>query len=218
MVGLAFPMLIVGGKLAGGAIKMPSRPTLKELARLAGVSTSTASLVMRDSPLVAEATRQRVLTTAGMLGYVCRPQCRQPSDTSISYHRARRVRHHQSLLCEFTAGIEAACERSGWVTFLCNSAESLQRQEIFLRRMHEQNVEGIIISPAAGTSPANIRALHDAGLPCVQALRYLRGMNLDFAGVDSPSGGWRRQPNTSSPWGIARIAFVGGGWEHIGDA
>ena len=189
---------------------MLPRITLRDLARLAGVSTSTTSLVMRDSPLVAEATRRRILKMARDLGYV-----RNRSAANL------RTRHSHTVglvVCditnpfyaEFTAGIEAACERGGWVTFLGNSAESLERQEMFLQRMHEQGVEGIIISPAEGTAPSTIRKLQEAGLPCVQALRYLRGFTHDFVGVDSRLGVALATEHLIA-LGHRRIAFIGGG-------
>ncbi|MHA6629955.1 LacI family DNA-binding transcriptional regulator [Pseudonocardia sichuanensis] len=48
---------------------MSSRPTLAAVAARAGVSPSTASLAFADSPRVAPATRERVLTAAAELGY-----------------------------------------------------------------------------------------------------------------------------------------------------
>ena len=189
---------------------MPQQATLKDLAVRAGVSTSTASLVMRGSPLVADATRTRVLKAARALGYVY--------NRSAANLRTRRSHTVGLVVCditnpfyaEFTAGVEAASDRMGWVTFLCNSAESLHRQEMFLRRMHEQGVEGIIIAPAAGTPPSVIEDLSRAGLPCVQALRYLRGINHDFAGVDSRLGMALATEHLIA-MGHRKIAFIGGG-------
>lgn len=187
---------------------MTPRATLKDLASRAGVSTSTASLVMRNSPLVADATRNRVLKVAQALGYAC--------NRNAAHLRTRHTHTLGLVVCditnpfyaEFTAGIEAACEKVGWVTFLCNSAESTVRQSVFLQRMREQNVEGIVISPAAGTLPADIRVLTTAGLSCVQALRYLPGLSQDYAGVDSRLGMAMATEHLIG-LGHRRIAFVG---------
>ncbi|HXZ15699.1 MAG TPA: LacI family DNA-binding transcriptional regulator, partial [Roseiarcus sp.] len=46
------------------------RPTVKDIARHAGVSPATVSLVLRNSPLVAEATRAGVQLSIDSLGYV----------------------------------------------------------------------------------------------------------------------------------------------------
>jgi LacI family transcriptional regulator len=48
----------------------PARLTLRELATHSGVSRATVSLVLRNSPLVAEKTRLRVRATMAALGYV----------------------------------------------------------------------------------------------------------------------------------------------------
>ena len=46
------------------------RVTVTDLARAAGVSRSTVSLVLRDSPLVKRETRRRVEEAIDRLGYV----------------------------------------------------------------------------------------------------------------------------------------------------
>src|SRR4051794_12694432 len=48
----------------------PGRITLREVAADASVSRATASLVVRNSPLIAQETRQRVLDSMSRLGYV----------------------------------------------------------------------------------------------------------------------------------------------------
>jgi len=49
---------------------MGARITLKEIAKHAGVSPATVSLVLRDSPLVAKPTRKRIQSSIDTLGYV----------------------------------------------------------------------------------------------------------------------------------------------------
>ena len=111
------------------------RPTVKDIARHAGVSAATVSLVLRNSPLVAAATRAGVQSSMDSLGYV--------------YHRAAanlrmRLTHTVGLvICEITnpfyaelaAGIDDALDQAGWVAFVANTAESPTRQSS-LHRPH----------------------------------------------------------------------------------
>lgn len=60
-----------------------TRPTLADVAARAGVSVSTASLVFSGRGPVADATRERVLTAAGELGYA------GPDPTARSLRRGR---------------------------------------------------------------------------------------------------------------------------------
>ena len=46
------------------------RVTLQQVAKHAGVSTSTASLIVRNNPRISEATRKKVLKSMRELGYV----------------------------------------------------------------------------------------------------------------------------------------------------
>ena len=51
------------------SIEKPKRPTLRDVAREAGVSYQTVSRVINNESHVSEATRSRVLKTIETLGY-----------------------------------------------------------------------------------------------------------------------------------------------------
>lgn len=61
---------------AGGAERASAKPTITDVARLAGVSKKTVSRVINRSPLLGAETRDRVLEVIGTLGYVPNPQAR----------------------------------------------------------------------------------------------------------------------------------------------
>lgn len=52
------------------------KPTINDIARIAGVSKKTVSRVINDSPLLTEDTRQKVKAVIAELGYVPNPQAR----------------------------------------------------------------------------------------------------------------------------------------------
>ena len=150
---------------------MGARVTLKDIAQHAGVSPATVSLVLRNSPLVAEADAQ------------ARPVLHRYARLCLRSRAANlRTRSTQTIgliVCEITnpfyaeltAGIDDALDRAGWVAFLANTAESPARQDRFIERMREQRVDGLLLSPAEGTDADIIERLHRYGLPVVQMLR-----------------------------------------------
>ncbi len=185
------------------------RPTVKDIARHAGVSPATVSLVLRDSPLVAEATRAGVRSSINSLGYV--------------YHRAAanlrtRLTHTVGLvICEITnpfyaelaAGIDDALDRAGWVAFVANTAESPARQSRFIARMREHRVDGILLTPAEGTSPEVVDGLRRQGVPVVQMLRRVGEASADYVSADFRLG-MTLAAERLIRLGHRRIAFVGG--------
>ena len=53
-----------------GEIRLAQKIKLSTIAEALGVSTATVSLALRDSPLVADATRQRIKEHAREIGYI----------------------------------------------------------------------------------------------------------------------------------------------------
>jgi LacI family transcriptional regulator len=183
--------------------------TVKDVAREAKVSPSTVSLVLRNSPLVAAQTLEDVRSAIQTLGYI--------------YNRgAANLRSRQSqtiglIVCEITnpfyaelvAGIDNILDRSGWIAFIANSSESPLRQERFIQRIREQNVDGIVLVAAEGTDPAVMNQISSWGLPCVQALRHLGSNSGDYVGPDYRMGlALAVQYLVNN--GHRRIAYVGG--------
>ena len=98
-----------------GVAAMGARVTLNDIAKSAGVSRATVSLVVRNNPLVARATRDRVQSSIASLGYVY--------DRAAANLRARHTHTVGLVVCEITnpfyaeltAGIDEALDRAGWI-------------------------------------------------------------------------------------------------------
>lgn len=186
-----------------------ARVTLLDVAAHARVSRATASLVLRGSPLVADATRQRVLASMQQLGYV--------------YHRAAATLRTQRsgtvglvvtdianpFYAELTIGIEDRLDAAGRVVMLANTGESLAKQDRLLAAMHENNADGVLFCPADGTPRTLIQRLITWHLPVVLLVRYLFEVDLDYAGVDNALGAELATEHLIGH-GHRRIAFVGG--------
>ncbi len=183
--------------------------TLKDIARHAAVSPSTVSLVLRDSPLVAEATRIKVRATMEALGYVY--------NRGAANLRSRRSNTIGLVVPEITnpfyaelvAGIDTVMDNSGWVAFLANSAESPERQDRFIQRIREQNADGIILAAAEGSEPELIQRLSAWRVPCVQALRRIGDGPGDYVGPDYRLGVSMAAEHLIG-LGHKHIAYIGG--------
>ena len=186
------------------------RATVKELAKHAGVSPATVSLVLRSSPLVATATRQRVQSSIGVLGYVY--------DRAAANLRTRSTNTIGLVVCEITnpfyaeltAGVDHALDRAGFVAFLANTAESPARQDRFIARMREHRVDGLLLAPAEGSDPGLVDEFRRSGLHVVQMLRRLGTQNADHVSADFHLGMTLAAEHLIR-LGHRRIAFIGGG-------
>lgn len=185
------------------------RVTIVDVARLAGVSKSTVSLVLSGSQLAAEATRSRVSEAMRALGYV--------------YHRgAASLRAASSDLvgivindltnpfyAELTAGIEDALFQRGFTPILANTNENLERQAQVLRAMREHCVAGLIMIPARGSDAWTLAQQAPAQIPTVLAIRRMTGSALPYVGPDNRKGE-RLAVEHLLKLGHRRIAFIGG--------
>ncbi|MGI4945611.1 MAG: LacI family DNA-binding transcriptional regulator [Janthinobacterium lividum] len=194
-----------------------NRATLHDLARHAGVSTATVSLVLRKSPLVAAPTRERVRASIEALGYVY--------NRAAASMRSRRTHTVGAAINDmvnpYFAGLTAALEQSlshlGRMVFLANSQEDPARQARFLEAMQEYSADGAVVCPAERTDPVAFATLvRGLGLPCVLVSRDLPGSGLDYVGHDN-RGAMRQGVEHLLSLGHRRIAMIGGNpWNWTG--
>ena len=185
-----------------------ARATIVDVARQAGVSKSTVSLVLGGSSLVADATRERVTSAMADLGYI--------------YHRgAATLRGAKSgvlgmvindlsnpFYVELAIGIEQACQGAGFIPFLANSAEDPVRQQEVIRSMREHGAAGLVLAPAIDSSVSDVKGLI-AGLPVVQVMRRLPGLKASLVTPENREGA-RKATTHLIENGHRRIVFVGG--------
>lgn len=163
--------------------------TLKDIAAHAGVSRSTVSLVMQESPLVAESTRQRVRAAVEALGYVYNRgaatlRSSRTSTIGVVVHDITNP-----FFGALVAGIDEGLQAAGYVPFLANSGDNLERQRRFLDRMREQRVDALLLCPAEETPADLIDTLADWGLPCIEVMRHVgESPGGDYVGADLRAG------------------------------
>ncbi|MBE0532818.1 MAG: LacI family DNA-binding transcriptional regulator [Rhodospirillales bacterium] len=185
------------------------RATLNDVAAHARVSKSTVSLVIRGSTLVADSTRAQVLQSIREIGYVYNRGAATLRSPRTNVVALVVPQIDNPFFGEVTAGADDALDRAGFVSFLANTAETPARQDRFLDRMREHDIDGVIICPARGTSPELIRRLRNWGVPCVQAMRHVLAKEADFVAPDFRLA-MELAIDHLVALGHRRIAFIGG--------
>ena len=144
-------MPIVSGRAGEGALAQKIK--LSTIADALGVSTATVSLALRDSPLVADATRDRIKDHARAIGYIYN---RRAASLRTSRSGIVGVVVHDIMnpfFAEILRSIESELDRSRQTFILSNHYDQLEKQRTFIDTLLQLGADGVIMSPAIGTPP-----------------------------------------------------------------
>jgi LacI family transcriptional regulator len=162
--------------------------TLRDVARLAGVSAMTVSRVINDQPRVKEETRRRVEAAIAELGYV---------PNGLARGLIRRKTKTIGLIVPDIAnpfftlvvrGAEDVAWRAGYHVILCNTQTDLERERGHVDDMLSFRVEGVLIAPVSDRSAPQLRTLARNELPFVLIDRSIPGFHGDLVQGDSVAG------------------------------
>jgi len=183
-------------------------PTIRDVAKLAGVAPITASRVISNSGYASDEVRQRVNQAAEQLGYV-------PNVLARSL-RSKRTRTLALVLTDITnpfwttvaRGVEDAASEEGYHVIFCNTDESASKQESYLEALIQKQVDGILLVPAR-SKESPIKLLHQQNVQVVLLDRRLPNMEVDVVRCDS-SGGAYQLVQLLLKLGHRRIAILSG--------
>lgn len=183
--------------------------TIMDVARVAGVSKSTVSLVLQGSSLIREETAQRVREAASQLGYVYNRRAAELRRRSS--HMVGVVINDlmNPFFAEVLVGIERRLVDAGYTVLMAHTHEDLERQREVLASMREHNAAGIVICPALDTPRSLPKEVQAWGIPLVVMVRSLGAGSYDYVGSDNELGVLMATQHLLGT-GHKRIAFLGG--------
>lgn len=119
--------------------------TMKDVARLAGVSTSTVSHVINDNRFVSEAVRKKVLQAVEQLNYSPSALAR-----SLKVNQTRTIgmlvtATTNPFFAEVVRGVERSCYERNYSLILCNTEGSAARMSDSVDTLLQKRVDGLLI-------------------------------------------------------------------------
>lgn len=185
------------------------QPTsIKEVARLAGVSVGTVSNVLNQPEKVAPATVARVARAVEEVGFVRNDVARQLRVGHTSSIGLVVLDVRNPFFTEVARGAEEEASRHRLSVILGNSGEDASREAHYLDLFSEQRVRGVLISPIGDVTEKLLR-LREHGTPAVLVDRSSHSSDLSSVTVNDVGGGLLAGRHLIE-LGKRRIAFVGG--------
>ncbi len=190
-------------------LSLGQKVKLSTIADSLGLSTATVSLALRDSPLVADATRQKIKEQAQSLGYIYN---RRAASLRTSRSGIIGVVVHDIMnpfYAEILRAIEGELDRNRQTFILSNHYDSVDKQRNFIETLLQLGGDGVIMSPAIGTPLDDIKLAEDNGMPAILIARSVENANLPtYRGDDAY--GIALATNHLIGLGHTCIAMVGG--------
>ena len=168
-------------------------PTMKDVAREAGVDVSTVSLALAHDPRIRPATRERIVRAAHDLGYRKNHLARSlRSGKSLTIGAV--VGHATAFWGEVLAGAQSVLSGHDYHLLLDYAPLGGARSEAQqINALWSKGVDGFLIAPpdgeAGSESRQSRRTLYDEltgrNTPFVFVDRYVRGINADTVTADN---------------------------------
>ena len=189
---------------------MKARPTILDVAKRAGVSKSTVSLVLQGSA-VKETTRVAVRQAMADIGYVYNRSAATLRSSSSGLIGLVINDLRNPFFTEFAALLQMELARNGYATVLANTDEDPALQTRMISSLVEHGVSGFIVSPSYGREEETLAVLNASNTPTLQVFRSLKagGAEFPFVAPDYLRGG-RLAAEHLIEMGCKRIAFLGG--------
>lgn len=186
---------------------MEKQATIRDVARLAGVSLATVSRVLSDGdyPVSAEL-KQRVRDAVAQLGYVPNTVARSlrqdvSRDIGLVIPNISNPFYLQTML-----GINDALNKKDYSLILCNTMRNAQQERVYLRQLFERKVRGIILSSVDENADI-VKEYGKKGMKFVLLDQKITGMESTGINFDSRAGARMATEHLIS-LGHSRIAFA----------
>lgn len=163
--------------------------TIKDIARILGVSPSTVSRALKDHPDISEETRNLVKTFAQKVNY-------RPNALALSLRSQKtktlgliipEIVHH--FFSSVISGMEDLAYGEGYHVMVCQSAENFHREVINTQALLDLRVDGLLVSVSKTTTDfTHLKNAMQNGTPIVFFDRICDQIDTDKIVIDDFEG------------------------------
>jgi DNA-binding LacI/PurR family transcriptional regulator len=193
------------------------RVSIKDIAKAAGVSHSTVSRALSDSPLVSDETKLRIQRLAKEMGY---------SPNSLARSLVTRQTHTVGVVvttiadpfvAQVVQGIEATAHDHGYTVILSSSGAVPEREIAAVEMLRSKRVDCLIV-PSSRIGALYLEHLERIGVPIVLINNHNEqsGRYTFTVTVDNRHGGYLATQHLTR-LGHRRIAYVTAPADHSSD-
>jgi LacI family transcriptional regulator len=159
--------------------------TMRDVARLAGVSITTVSHVVNETRPVAPDTRDRVLAAVEQTGYTGDAIARSlvtGGTRTIGLALPLDGNPHAAALL---TAVEAAAVAAGHTLILADTHDDPEDEKVALRALRSRRVDGMLLTTTAGASSGMLAELRRVGIPTVLLDRVPEHTGADQVGPEN---------------------------------
>ena len=165
--------------------------TIRDVAQKAGISVATVSHVINGTRKVAPETAERIKQAMEELDY-------HPNAVAQSL-RTQKTKAIGIVVSDITnpffatlvRGAEDAAIEAGYSLIVCNSDESLEKEDRYVRLLRQRRMDGLLISPVGDGSSKAVQELPRWRIPFVFIDRCAEGIKADAVLSDNIEGAYQ---------------------------
>ena len=181
--------------------------SIKDIARLAGVSHSTVSRALRNSPLIPQKTAERIQRIAREKGY---------SASAVARSLVTRKTHTIGVVVtsiadpfngEVVEGLEETANRNGYSVILATSQADPEREIAVVRSFQERRVDGIVVA-SSRVGSLHMNVLGEMNIPIVLLNNQSPGAFVHSVTIDNFDGALQATKHLIG-LGHRRVGYIG---------
>lgn len=192
------------------------KPTsIKDIARMANVSSSTVSRALQNSPLISRRTAEKVQRIAKQSGYRVSAIARGLVTQRTKSIGVVVTTIADPFVSEVVSGIEDCCNDHGYSVFLANSNADPDRETKVVQSFSERRVEGIIVT-SSRVGALYVPLLSETRIPIVLVNNQHPGEFVNSILIENKKAS-AEITNHLIQLGHRRIAYLGDRFGHQSD-